>query len=96
MELLVPPDIEFEPVIETDSLELMKRLARLAPNLAIMNRADVDLELREGSLAFVPFGVAKGQQLISLVHRSRGSLEPAASMLAQFIEQSFAARSGLG
>ncbi|AJE46744.1 LysR family transcriptional regulator [Celeribacter indicus] len=96
VELLVPPDIEFEPIIETDSLELMKRLARLSPNLAVLNRADVDLELREGSLAFVPFSAAKGQQTISLVHRSRGPLEPAASMLAHFIERSFAARSGLG
>lgn len=90
VELLVPPNVDFEPVVETDSLELMKRLARRAPHLAILNRADIEQELRCGDLAFVPFSSGNGRQTISLVHREKGVLDPAASMLAHIIGQTLA------
>lgn len=92
VDLLVPPDAEFEPIVETNSLDLMKRLARRPPHLAIMNRADIDEELRTGQLAFVPFTGGGGRQIVSLVHRSKGSLDPAASMLARYVEEAFLAR----
>lgn len=93
VEMLVPTNSEFAPIMETNSLELMKRMARRAPHLAILNRADIEQEIAAGLLVFVPFGGTRGRQAISLVHRSKGSLDPAASMLGRFIENAMQARS---
>lgn len=96
VEMLVPTNSEFAPIVETNSLELMKRMARRAPHIAILNRADIEQDIAAGLLVFVPFGATRGRQVISLVHRSKGSLDPAASMLARFIEDAMTARSGGG
>ena len=91
LDLMIPAALEFRPVVETNSLELMKRLARDAPHVTFLNRADVDQELRAGLLAFVPIMGHAARQTVSLVHRARGSLDPAASGIARTIEARFKA-----
>jgi DNA-binding transcriptional LysR family regulator len=86
VENLVPLNAELTPMVETNSMELMKRLARQAPHVTFLNRADVDQEICDGALAFLPLAGAAGRQRLFVVHRSRGSIEPAASRVIQLIE----------
>lgn len=94
VDMLVPATSEFAPIVETNSLDLMKRMARRAPHVAFLNRADIEQEIAAGLLAFVPFAGNRGRQVISLVHRSKGSPDPAAAMLARFIEEAMVTRAG--
>jgi DNA-binding transcriptional LysR family regulator len=79
------------PLVETNSMELMKRLARRTPHVTFLNRVDVDQELRDGDLAFLPLTGAAARQRLSLVHRARGSISPATSRFIQFVQERFAA-----
>jgi DNA-binding transcriptional LysR family regulator len=79
-------DVELGLAIETNSIELMKRLARTVPNITFLNPVDIAEELRGGLLRLVPVREIEGKpQILSLVHRSRGALETAASLLANDI-----------
>jgi len=89
LDLMVPPGVEFAPIVETNSLELMRRLARDVPNVAFLNMADVDQDLRSGSLIFVPFDAPAAHQNVFLIHRQKGSPDPAASMVMQYIVEKF-------
>ena len=89
VEKLAPANVEVVPAVETNSMELMKRLVRQSQHVTFLNRVDVDQELRDGDLAFLPLSGAAGRQRVSLVHRSRGSLSPAASRFMQFVMDHF-------
>ncbi|WP_172328503.1 LysR family transcriptional regulator [Mangrovicoccus sp. HB161399] len=89
VEALAPAHAAIEPMVETNSMELMKRLTRRAPHVAFLNRVDIDQELRDGDLAFLPLQGAAGRQRLTLVHRARGTLSPAASRFIQVIETHF-------
>ncbi len=39
-ELMLPAAVELRPAVETSSIDLMKRVARIAPHVAILNLAD--------------------------------------------------------
>ncbi|MFT3689695.1 LysR family transcriptional regulator [Paenirhodobacter sp.] len=86
---LAPANVAVVPAVETNSMELMKRLVRQSAHVTFLNRVDVDQELRDGDLAFLPLIGAAGRQRLSLVHRSRGSLSPAASRFMQFVLDHF-------
>lgn len=89
IDTLAPANVEIAPAVETNSMELMKRLVRQSTHVTFLNRVDVDQELRDGDLAFLPLIGAAGRQRLSLVHRSRGSLSPAASRFMQFVLDHF-------
>jgi DNA-binding transcriptional LysR family regulator len=94
VELLVPPQTELTPVVETNALELMKSLARAVPHVSILNRADVEEEVRSGLLAFVPLRLARNaHQKVHLVHRAKGILDGAASLVAMEIQAALEERS---
>jgi DNA-binding transcriptional LysR family regulator len=86
VEKLMPANTELSPAVETNSTEMMKRLAGRAPHVTFLNRVDVDQELRDGDLAFLPLMGAAGRQRLLLVERARGTLSPAASRFAQLLE----------
>jgi DNA-binding transcriptional LysR family regulator len=86
VDTLVPANTELNAMVETNSTEMMKRLAGNSPHITFLNDADVEQEVREGTLRFLPLRGSNGRQVLSIVHRSRGSLEPAASMFIQFID----------
>lgn len=92
IELLLPSNSELSPAVETNSLELMKRLILSPPYIAIVNRADVDQELANGLIAFIPFRGGAGRQVVTLVHRSKGTLDPAVGTVARFIEEAMQGR----
>lgn len=95
IELILPSNSELAPVIETDSLELMKRLVLSPPYITIVNRGDVGQEVAGGLMTFIPFAGGVGRQHVSLVHRSKGTLDPAVSTVARFIEGAMLARRAL-
>jgi DNA-binding transcriptional LysR family regulator len=95
VELLVPPDTDLRPVVETNALELMKSLARSAPHVALLNRSDVEEEARAGTLAFVPLRLARNaHQKVHLVHRAKGILDGAANLLAMEIQSALERHGG--
>ncbi|TJZ94254.1 LysR family transcriptional regulator [Paracoccus gahaiensis] len=91
VENLAPAHAVIRPVVETNSMEMMKRLVRRSPHVTFLNRVDVDQELRDGDLAFLPLEGAAGRQNLSLAHRARGALSPAASRFVDLVRQRFAA-----
>lgn len=86
VEDLMPSHVALDPAIETNSIDMMKRLARHAPHVTFLNRADVEQELRDGDLHFLGLMGAAGRQRLVLVERGRGTLNPAASRFAQLLE----------
>jgi DNA-binding transcriptional LysR family regulator len=86
VESLIPATAEMAMAVETNSVEMMKRLAREAPHITFLNRADVDQDVRDGALRFLVLQGNAGRQILSVVHRARGSITPAASMFLQFLE----------
>ena len=90
VDALVPSTVDFAPAVETNSLELMKHLAREAPAVTFMSLIELGEDLRSGHLAFVPFLGSAARQKVSLVHRAAGPLDPVASVLVQHVTEAFA------
>ncbi|MTH76883.1 LysR family transcriptional regulator [Paracoccus aestuariivivens] len=91
VENLAPAGAVLSPVVETNSTEMMKRLVRRSPHVTFLNRVDVDQELRDGDLAFLPIETAAGRQRLMLAHRARGQLSPAGSRFLQLVQRLFTA-----
>lgn len=90
LELLVPAGVPFTPVVETNSIELMKRLAQTPPHITFVNLSDVGDEIRRGVLAFTPLSDARAiTQKASLMQRARSPLEGPAHLVASQIEAAF-------
>ncbi|KQT08567.1 LysR family transcriptional regulator [Methylobacterium sp. Leaf399] len=87
---LVPPGLALTPAVETNSIELMKRLAMTAPHIAFVNLPDVCDEIRRGVLAFMPLTEAGAvTQTARLMQRSRAHLDGPTHLLARRIEAAF-------
>ncbi|WP_209021269.1 LysR family transcriptional regulator [Paracoccus ravus] len=86
---LLPTGVDLNPVVETNSTEMMKRLVRRAPHITFLNRVDVDQELRDGDLAFLPIEASAGRQRLMLAHRAKGQLSPAGSRFLQLVQRLF-------
>jgi DNA-binding transcriptional LysR family regulator len=90
LEELVPPGASFAPAVETNSIELMKRLAQTAPHISFVNLSDVGEEVRRGALAFTPLRGARAiTQKASLLQRNRAALDGPAHLLATRIVAAF-------
>ncbi|MCS0497297.1 LysR family transcriptional regulator [Ancylobacter sp. MQZ15Z-1] len=63
--------VSIEPLMETNSIDLLKRNVMLADVVTVLTRADVELERLRGGLAFVPFRDSDvGAQTLTIVHRN--------------------------
>ena len=90
LDLLVPPGASFTPAVETNSIELMKRLAMAPPHVTFVNLSDVGEEIRRGVLAFTPISDASAIiQRASLMQRARSALDGPAHLLAARIQAEF-------
>lgn len=85
-ELLVPANVDLRPAVETSSIDLMKRVARIEPHVAILNYADVRMDLEDGALCFVPLVESAARQAITVFHRAAGSPEVGVSVMSREIE----------
>ncbi|UMY17033.1 LysR family transcriptional regulator [Methylobacterium organophilum] len=90
LEMLVPQGATFTPAVETNSIELMKRLAQTPPHITFVNLSDVGEEIRRGVLAFTPLSDAAAiTQKVTLSQRARASLDGPAHLLASRLEAAF-------
>jgi len=87
LESIVGPGYDFGLAVETNSIELMKRLSQSVPHVTFLNPVDIGDELRAGTLTLIPVReIDTKPQVLSLMHRSRGALDPAANLLANDIQ----------
>jgi DNA-binding transcriptional LysR family regulator len=78
-----------EPVVETNSIELMKQSALLGLGVAFLNEVDVEMERRNGQIAFVPLQDRHVKpQILKVVHRAKGSLGVLPSLMAEALKSS--------
>lgn len=90
LERLVPQGESFVPVVETNSIELMMRLAQASPHITFLNLSDVGEEIVRGLLAFTPLSDACAiTQTASLIQRARATLDGPAHLVATRIEAAF-------
>ncbi|MBN9434818.1 MAG: LysR family transcriptional regulator [Bosea sp.] len=77
-------DIHIDPVVESDSFEFLRQFALSNNGVALLNELDVDDSLRKGTLVFLPIVELKGKtQTISVVHRTRGALDPLPGLVVE-------------
>lgn len=83
--------LRIEPVIESDSFELLKQFALLDGGVAILNRIDVAHSQASGAVRFIAVEELRGfMQELSVVHRSRGTLDPLSSQLVERLREAVA------
>lgn len=84
--VLAPLTVSVEPLLETNSVELMKQLVKRGTGLTMLNPLDVYLECKSGELAFRPFVTPHMRhQPMKLFARSRSPLDTATSLFVEFM-----------
>ncbi|SHH01009.1 DNA-binding transcriptional regulator, LysR family [Kaistia soli DSM 19436] len=90
-------DIKIDPVVESDSFEFLRQFALSNKGVALLNELDIDDGLRTGALVFVPIVELKGKtQTISVVHRTRGTLDPLPGLIVERLSTLLEQRRGSG
>ena len=73
-----------EPVVVTNSIDLLKRLAMLGDVATVLTKADVEVDRQRGALAFVPIvGSEVGAQALTIVHRTSAPLDGVSTRFAE-------------
>ena len=76
--------LNVEPVVESNSIDLLKRLAMLGDMTTVLTRADVEVDRLRGALAFVPIrGDEVGAQSLVIVHRTSAQLDGVTTRFAE-------------
>ncbi len=75
--------IEVTPVMEFDNIETVKRAVEIDHGIAIVPQATVQQELRQGTLAVVPFKGREFTRPLAILHRKGRVLTPA---MRKFVE----------
>jgi DNA-binding transcriptional LysR family regulator len=75
--------LEITPVMEFDNIETVKRAVEIDHGIAIVPQATVQQELRQGTLAIVPFKGKEFSRPLAILHRKGRVLTPA---MKKFIE----------
>ncbi|MCV3209426.1 LysR family transcriptional regulator [Mesorhizobium sp. YC-39] len=86
--------LSLEPVLESNSFELLKHFALLDQGVAILNRIDVLHSHLSGAVSFIPIAeLSRFTQRLSVVHRARGRLAPLPSHLLERLSSLIASQS---
>jgi LysR family transcriptional regulator, transcriptional activator of the cysJI operon len=75
--------LEITPVMEFDNIETVKRAVEIDHGIAIVPQATVQQELRQGTLAVVPFKGKEFTRPLAILHRKGRVLTPA---MKKFVE----------
>ena len=75
--------LEITPVMEFDNIETVKRAVEIDHGIAIVPQATVQQELRQGTLAIVPFKGKEFTRPLAVLHRKGRVLTPA---MRKFVE----------
>lgn len=79
--------IERQPVIETNSIEVMRSLVMLDQGITFLTPFDIESDRRAGRLVYVPIReFDREAQTLMLVSRDRGA-GPIASVMAEYLKQ---------
>ncbi len=72
------------PIVETNSIQALKRLVINSPRVSLLNRLDVVEECQRGALVFRKLSDAElDSQPLALVSRARSTPSPMASLFAE-------------
>ncbi len=83
--------ITLEPIIESNSLEMLKRSAMLGQGVTFLYFAEVEEEVRRGDLAFVPLQDPHvAAQTLRIVYRLGGELGAAPTAFAEALKAAIA------
>lgn len=83
----LPPDADILPILESDSLELLKKMARRAPTITFLNAIDIEEDRFFGNLVYVPLrDLRKSPLRVSLVKRVNSSLGISAGLVIHEIQ----------
>jgi DNA-binding transcriptional LysR family regulator len=85
-------NVTLHPVMETNSIDLLKRLVSMSNVATILTRADVEMDRLSGHLVFIPIVGGRNEvQNLTLIQRESASLSPAVALfaeeLAAFVQQ---------
>lgn len=83
---LAPLHIPAEPVVETNSMELLKQLVKTGNGITFMNPLDVYTDCKNGDLVFLPIADAHVRnQTLRLLTRTRANLDATAAMFVEYL-----------
>ena len=83
---LAPLALPIEPVLETNSVELMKKMVKQGSGLSMLNPLDVVAECRRGELVFRPLTEPyRRHQAMKLFARARAPLDAAATLFVEYL-----------
>lgn len=76
-----------KPVVETNSIELMKQFVQLGHAVTFLNPLDVAEDRLTGRLRYLPIGESQTQSM-KLVARQKGTIDPATSRFVEHLKRS--------
>jgi len=76
-----------QPVVETNSIELMKQYVRLGQAVTFLNPLDVAEDRLAGRVRYLPIGDTPKQPM-TLIARQRGNIDPATSRFVEHLKRS--------
>lgn len=86
-EAFIRAAVKIEPMVESNSIALIKRAVALDLGLSFLNSIEVSEERKRGELVFLPLRERQLKtQLVNLVHRAKGGLEILPSLMAEEIK----------
>ena len=76
--------LSVDPIVETNSIDLLKRLAMLGDVVTVLTKADVEVDRQRGALSFVPIADSEaGSQSLMIVHRTSAALDGITTRFAE-------------
>ena len=88
--------LEITPVMEFDNIETVKRAVEIDHGIAIVPQATVQQELRQGTLAVVPFKGKEFTRPLAILHRKGRVLTPAMKKFVEMLATEGAAAEAAG
>jgi DNA-binding transcriptional LysR family regulator len=88
LERALPSKATLAPVLESNSIEMLRDMAQLSPHITFLNELDIAPEVARGVLTWVPVAeLSVLQQKLVLACRLDSALDPATYLVAQEIKK---------
>lgn len=82
--MLSAAKVTLHPIVETNSIDLLKSLSSLSNVATFLTRADVEMDRLNGNLVFIPVtGGREEFQTLTLIQRESAPLPPAVALFAE-------------
>jgi DNA-binding transcriptional LysR family regulator len=88
---LAPLNVPVEPLLETNSMEMLKQLVKMGTGVTFMNPLDVIEDCRRGELVFLPLADRHiRRQPLKLIARARAPLDATTSVFVEYLTAALA------